>query len=137
MDKKKFNKIRNQIIKMSEEEREELLSYLVNEEDGMAMQVVESILDLVGSNTDLVKKYGVYIDEYYKLPMKNRETICKISYNLFLNNGNFDINSISMLIAHEAEHLEEKVDPVVEAIRESSKLLAKQPKIDFSGIRYE
>ena len=72
MNKKEFNKIRRQVARMNNEEKEELLSCLSNEEDNMAMQVVESILDLVGSNTDLVEKYGVYIDEYYQLPMNNR-----------------------------------------------------------------
>ena len=136
MNKKEFNKIRRQVAKMNDEEREELLTCLSNEEDNMSMQVVESILDLVGSNTELVEKYGIFIDEYYKLPMKNRRTICKDSYKKFLKNGNFDINGISMLIAHEAEHAEE-VDPVVVAIREANVLIKTNPKIDTTGIRYE
>ena len=137
MDKKDFNKIRSQVSKMTDEEKDELLSYLNNDEDNMAMQVVESILDLVGSNTELVEEYGVYIDEYYKLPIKNRRTICKDSYTKFLKNGNFDINSISMLIAYEAEHVEAKVDPIVEAIRENNKLFDERPKINFKGMHYD
>ena len=137
MDKKDFNKIRSQISKMTDEEKDELLSYLNNDEDNMAMQVVESILDLVDSNTELIEEYGVYIDEYYKLPIKNRRTICKNSYTKFLKNGNFDINSISMLIAYEAEHVEAKVDPVVEAIREAHVLIKENSKINTTGIRYE
>lgn len=137
MDKKDFNKIRSQVSKMTDEEKDELLSYLNNEEDNMAMQVVESILNLVGSNTELVEEYGVYINEYYKLPFKNRRTICKDSYTKFLKNGNFDITSICMLIACEAEHVEEKVDPVVEAIREACVLIKENPKINTTGIRYE
>lgn len=137
MDKKDFNKIRSQVSKMTDEEKDELLSYLNNDEDNMAMQVVESILDLVDSNTELIEEYGVYIDEYYKLPIKNRRTICKNSYTKFLKNGNFDINSISMLIAYEAEHVEAKVDPVVEAIREAHVLIKENPKINTNGIRYE
>lgn len=137
MDKKDFNKIRSQVSKMTDEEKDELLSYLNNDKDNMAMQVVESILNLVDSNAELVEEYGVYIDEYYKLPIKNRRTICKNSYTKFLKNGNFDINSISMLIAYEAEHVEEKVDPVVEAIREAHVLIKENPKINTTGIRYE
>lgn len=137
MDKKDFNKIRSQVLKMTDEEKDELLSYLNNDEDNMAMQVVENILNLVGSNTELVDAYGIYIDEYYKLPIKNRRSICKDSYKKFLENGNFDINSISVLIAHEADHIEEKVDPVVRAIREANVLIKGNPKINTAGIRYE
>ena len=210
MNKKEFNKICEQVDNMTDEEKNELLACLISDEDKMAMKivesildlvgsdtelaevykkyideyyklpienrraickdsykkfikngnfdinsisiliaheadhverknepVVESILDLVGSNTELVETFGVYIDEYYKLPIKNRRAICKDSYKKFIKNGNFDINSISMLIAHEADHKEVIVDPIVEAIRENNKLFDERPKINFKGMHYD
>lgn len=137
MDKKEFNKIRRQTAKMTDEQKEELVDYLVDESvNKEEMIFVESILDLIGASTEKVEKYGVYIDEYYKLPMKSRRIVCTKYSNCFLKNGN-DIKSLCMLIAYEAEHVEEKVDPVVDAIREANVLIKTNPKIDTTGIRYE
>lgn len=117
--------------------RENELSDITEEELDISKQIVESILDLVGSNMESVAKYGIYIDDYYKLPMDKRNIICSKSYKYFKENGNFDFNSIASLIAHEADHKEEIVDPVVEAIREANVLIKKNREINTTGIRYE
>ena len=136
MDKKEFNKIRRQVSKMTDEEKEELMALIDSDNNKEEMQVVESILDLVSANAELVKECGIYVDEYYQLPIKNRSIICGKYCDSFLQNGN-DINNLFMLISHEADHLEESVDPVVEAIREANVLIKKNPNINTSGIRYE
>ena len=81
---------------------------LTVEEKNISMQIVENMLDLVGSNVESVKECGIFIDEYYKLPMEKREVICEDSYMYFKENGSFDINCIFALIAHEAVNAEDE-----------------------------
>lgn len=108
------------------------------EEKTAEMQIVEGILDLVDSDIKLVNEYGVYIDEYYKLPMKNRRNVCKAAYNYFMKHGSYDVKVLcTVLIPHEAMSVEEKVDPVVQAIRESHELRKQNPVINVDGIRTE
>ena len=140
MDRDEFNDIIKSIKNknITKEDIEFLYVTLgLEKEDDVKVSAVESFLTLAGTNIDLVKKYGVYIDEYYQLPMKNRRNVCKAAYKEFTKSGNFNIDVISNFIVNEVETLEESTDPVVEAIRESYKLLEKNPKINTNGIRYE
>ena len=140
MDRDEFNDIIKSIKNknITKEDIEFLYVTLgLEKEDDVKVSAVESFLTLAGTNIDLVKKYGVYIDEYYQLPMKNRRNVCKAAYKEFVKSGNFNIDVISNFIVNEVETLEESTDPVVEAIRESYKLLEKNPKINTNGIRYE
>lgn len=140
MDRDEFNDIIKSIKNknIAKEDMEFLYVTLgLEKEDDVKVSAVESFLTLAGTNIDLVKKYGIYIDEYYQLPIKNRRNVCKAAYKEFTKSGNFNIDVISNFIVNEVETLEESVDPVIEAIRESYKLLEKNPKINTNGIRYE
>ena len=109
----------------------------IEDEEDVKTKTIESFLTLASTNMELVKKYGIYIDEYYKLPITNRQNVCKTAYKDFIKNGNLSIENLSTFIVNEVESMEESVDPVVEAIRESNKLLQKNPKINTNGVRYE
>lgn len=140
MDRDEFNDIIKSIKNknITKEDIEFLYVTLgLEKEDDVKASAVESFLTLAGTNIDLVKKYGVYIDEYYQLPIRHRRNVCKAAYKEFVKSGNFNIDVISNFIVNEVETLEESTDPVVEAIRESYKLLEKNPKINTNGIRYE
>ena len=140
MDRDEFNDIIKSIKNKNITKEDMELLYVtlgLEKEDDVKVSAVESFLTLAGTNIDLVKKYGVYIDEYYQLPMKNRRNVCKAAYKEFVKSGNFNIDVISNFIVNEVETLEESTDPVVEEIRESYKLLEKNPKINANGIRYE
>ena len=140
MDRDEFNDIIKSIKNknITKEDIEFLYVTLgLEKEDDVKVSAVESFLTLAGTNIDLVKKYGVYIDEYYQLPIRHRRNVCKAAYKEFTKSGNFNIDVISNFIVNEVETLEESTDPVIEAIRESYKLLEKNPKINTNGIRYE
>ena len=140
MDRDDFNNLIKSLKRkdITEEDKEFLYVALgVEEEDDIKVTAVESFLTLASTNIELVKKYGTYIDEYYKLPMYNRRNVCKVAYKEFTKSGSFNIGIISTYIVNEVENVEEKNDPVVSAIRESAKLLEKNPKINTNGIRYE
>ena len=140
MDRDEFNDIIKSIKNknITKEDMEFLYVTLgLEKEDDVKVSAVESFLTLAGTNIDLVKKYGIYIDEYYQLPMKNRRNVCKTAYKDFIKNGNLSIENLSTFIVNEVESMEESVDPVVEAIRESNKLLQKNSKINTNGVRYE
>lgn len=109
----------------------------VEDDEDIKVTAIESFLTLASTNIDLVKKYGIYIDEYYKLPITSRQNVCKAAYKDFINSGNLSIENLSIFIVNEVESMEESVDPVVEAIRESNKLLQKNPKINTNGVRFE
>lgn len=145
MEKYKFNESVKNIVRtvsdMTNEEREILYAYLnMDKEEYIKITAVESFMDLASIDDNMVKKYGTYIKEYYKLPIDSRKKVCTIAYKYFVKHGSFDINVITTLVVHEVERLEdtvEEIDPVIDAIRESNKLLQKNPKINTSGIRYE
>lgn len=140
MDRDEFNDIIKSIKNknITKEDIEFLYVTLgLEKEDDVKASAVESFLTLAGTNIDLVKKYGVYIDEYYQLPIRHRRNVCKAAYKEFTKSGNFNIDVISNFIVNEVETLEESTDPVIEATRESYKLLEKNPKINTNGIRYE
>ena len=83
MDRDEFNDIIKSIKNknITKEDMEFLYVTLgLEKEDDVKVSAVESFLTLAGTNIDLVKKYGVYIDEYYQLPMKNRRNVCKAAY---------------------------------------------------------
>ena len=140
MDRDEFNDIIKSLNRkdITEEDKEFLCEALgVEKEDDVKVTAVESFLTLASTNIELVKKYGTYIDEYYKLPISSRKNVCKVAYKEFVKSGSFNIDVISTYIVTEVENVEEKIDPVVSAIRESAKLLEKNPKINTNGIRYE
>ena len=140
MDRDEFNDIIKSIKNknITKEDIEFLYVTLgLEKEDDVKVSAVESFLTLAGTNIDLVKKYGVYIDEYYQLPIRHRRNVCKAAYKDFINSGNLSIENLSIFIVNEVESMEESIDPVVEAIRKSNKLLQKNPKINTNGVRYE
>lgn len=114
---------------------------IIEYEGNMKVAAVEAFIDLASTDEDFVSKYGAYIDEYYKLPIASRLAVCNKTYKYFKENGCFNINVITDNIIYEAERLEDhitkEIDPVVSAIRESQKLIEKNPKINVKGIRYE
>ena len=142
MDKKEFNKIvkslSGSVAGMTKEEKEYLFSCLGIEEEDIKIQGIESFIELASIDEKMVEKYGTYIDEYYKLPMKNRRNVCKTAYKYFQKDGSLNIDVIcNILIPHEACVLDKEVDPVVEAISEANGLIKKKPEINTTGIRYE
>ena len=120
MDRDEFNDIIKSIKNknITKEDIEFLYVTLgLEKEDDVKASAVESFLTLAGTNIDLVKKYGVYIDEYYQLPIRHRRNVCKAAYKEFTKSGNFNIDVISNFIVNEVETLEESTDPVIESIR--------------------
>ena len=142
MDKKEFDRFRKDfskiVPKMNEEEKDEIYNILIGDkEEDIKTTTVETFLELASTDEKIVKRYGSQIDEYYNLPLKNKKNVCKNVYKYFIKDGHLAIDSVCALIVYEAERLEDEVDPVITAIRESYKLLQKNPKINTDGIRYE
>ena len=73
----------------------------------MASETVESFINLASTDEKMVEKYGIYIDEYYKLPIKSRRNVCENAYKHFTDTGSFAIDSMCALIVYEAERLED------------------------------
>ena len=142
MKREEFDKIIGSLNRTSiTDEDIEFLSVAlgVEDEDDIKVKTVESILTLASTNIELVNKYGVFIEEYYKLPIENRKNICKTVYKDFIKNDGLSMAHISTFIVKEVEDMEEHKEKkhVVDAIKRNIKRKSERPNIDFTGCKDE
>ena len=145
MKREDFNKIINGLSRsnITDEDIEFLANALgVEDEDDVKVRTIESIITLASTNKDLITKYGVFIEEYYKLPIENRKNVCKTAYKSFIKNGDISMINISSFIVKEVEDIEEEnainavknpKKELVRAIQRNINRKSERPNIDFTG----
>lgn len=139
MEKRRFKEIIDELKdeNLSDEEKDKLLTCMgFDETIDIKTEVVESFLGLASTDEKIVERYGSQIDEYYKLPMKNRETVCNNVYKCFIRDGHLAIDYVCALIVYEAERVEDQV-AVVNAIKRNVKRQPERPRIDFRKAKDE
>lgn len=141
MKKSRLQSIINELkaADLTDEERAELFASIdikeIEVEKDIAVEAVESFIELVSADENMFNKYGLYINKYYSLPISGRKRVCDYVYKHFLEYGSFNIDIICAILNPGVACDEKDVDPVVSAMKESAELLENQPNIDFSKVR--